>query len=65
MLCIILWVVYHSEVVFCVISYVLIGPLYYWPYILRNTHVWFCQHAIIVLELLSRSVSVLVNGMNL
>jgi len=25
--------VYHPEVVFCVIFYVLIWPLYYWPYI--------------------------------
>ena len=48
------------EVVFWVISYVLIWPLYYWPYILRNTRA-FVQHAITVLELLSQSVSVIVS----
>ena len=64
MLCITPYVVYHPEVVFCVISYVLID-LCIIGHVLRNTHVWFCQHAIFVLELLSQSVSVLVNGMNL
>ena len=43
----------------CWFDLCIIGHIYY------VTHVWFCQHAIIVLELLSQSVSVLVNGMNL
>ena len=59
-----LYVVYHPEVVFCVILCVDLTFVLLAIYYITHTH-GLVQHAIIVLELLSQSDSVIVSRMNL